>query len=150
MENEYENITEQQVQDGASFDGILDGFTGFVGDSGFIGLIIAIIIGFIALRKFKKSNKKLAKTQKESVQEYKEHKKESLVEIKQIDKKSEQIIKEIIENNKKEEDIKLQIADDIIQVVDNIEKTKIEEKRTVADTNGRLKRILEKTKNRNK
>lgn len=143
-----DEVIQQGVDGGASFDGIFNGLFDLAGSSGMVGVIIVAVLGLIAFLKFGKKTKQLNKIQKEDVKVYKENKKESLQEIKQIDKKAEDIIKEIVKNSEKEDDIKMEIATEIIDVVDKIEETKKTGARTIPNANERLKLALQKARER--
>lgn len=137
------------VSDGASFDGILNGFMGLAGSSGGIGVIILGIIGFFIYRKFGKKTKLLNKQQKIDVAAYKEQKKESLEQVKNIDKKMTVIVEEIKEQDKKVEEIKTDIQTTVDDVVTNIDNTVTTPNgRTVKSSNDRLLAVLERSRKR--
>lgn len=133
----------------ANFDGILDGITGGIpSGGGIIGIVMLLIIGALAYFKFGKKTKVLKKQQKVAVQEYKESKKEAVVEMKQIDKETEDLLQKLIEEENKKDEINEEITNVVLETVDKIEKTKLENKRTVADANTRLKETLSRVRNR--
>jgi hypothetical protein len=144
-----DEVVQQGVDGGASFDGIFDGIMGLAGSSGMVGVVIVAVLGLIAFLKFGKKTKQLNKIQKEDVKVYKENKKESLKEIKQIDKKAEDIINKIVKNSEEEDDIEMEIATGIIDVVDEIEEIKKDPtRRTIPSANERLRIALQKAKER--
>ena len=137
------------VSDGASFDGILNGFMGLAGSSGGIGVIILGIIGFFIYRKFGKKTKLLNKQQKIDVAAYKEQKKESLEQVKTIDKQMTVIVEEIKEQDKKVEEIKTDIQTTVDNVVTKIDNTVTTPNgRTVQSSNDRLLAVLERSRKR--
>lgn len=137
------------VSDGASFDGILDGVLGLAGSSGGIGVIIIGIIGFFIYRKFGKKTKLLNKQQKIDVAAYKDQKKESLEEVKNIDKKMTVIVEEIENQDIKVEEIKTDIQNTVDEVITNIDNTvKTPDGRTVKSSNDRLLAVLERSRKR--
>jgi hypothetical protein len=137
------------ISDGASFDGILDGVLGLAGSSGGIGVIIIGIIGFFLFRKFGKKTKLLDKQQKVDVATYKEQKKESLDQVKNIDKQITVIVEEIKEQDKQVEVIKTDIQTTVDEVITNIDNTvKAPDGRTITSSNDRLLAVLERSRKR--
>jgi hypothetical protein len=137
------------ISDGASFDGILDGVLGLAGSSGGIGVIIIGIIGFFLFRKFGKKTKLLDKQQKVDVATYKEQKKESLDQVKNIDKQMTVIVEEIKEQDKQVEVIKTDIQTTVDEVITNIDNTvKAPDGRTITSSNDRLLAVLERSRKR--
>lgn len=137
------------ISDGASFDGILDGFFNLIGSGGGISIIIISIIGFLFYNNYGKKTKTLKKQQKIDVKEYKETKKESLEEVKEIDNNMKLILDDIKEYEEKEDTIEADIKHDIDKVVEIINETKINNKREIKDTNSRLSNALERIRRRN-
>lgn len=132
----------------ANFDGIFDGLLNVVPEGGgIIGIIFLAIVGVIAYFKFGKKTRVLKKAQKVLKTEYKESKKESLEEMKVIDKKTEVILEDIQEQKVEAEVIETKIDEIINDTVTGIEETKVTDKRKIVDTNERLRNILNKRKN---
>ncbi len=133
----------------ANFDGIFDGLLNVVPEGGgIIGIIFLAIVGVIAYFKFGKKTRVLKKAQKVLKTEYKESKKESLEEMKVIDKKTEVILEDIQEQKVEAEVIETKIDEIINDTVTGIEETKVTDKRKIVDTNERLRNILNKIKNK--